>query len=194
MVKEATKNQGERDRDKTEDIYNASIWTCNRQSWWTRKKSKNLKYGFITYWNHWSRFCENGHFGTFYETVKVNLNEIVYRLKELQNPLMLKILKSILMGYEVIEAVIDTNYRRLIDGWSIDISLGGIHNIVVGSAWGWVDKTVTNLSNMIMLRQDSRDKWERYWKQKLGINDYFNKFLFGMFPPAILISHDNKIL
>lgn len=35
--------------------------------------------------------------------------------------------------YEVIESVIDTNYRRLIDGRSIDISLGGIHNIVVGS-------------------------------------------------------------
>jgi len=34
---------------------------------------------------------------------------------------------------EVIEAVIDTNYRRLIEGHSIDISLGGIHNIVVGS-------------------------------------------------------------
>jgi hypothetical protein len=34
---------------------------------------------------------------------------------------------------EVIEAVIDTNYRRLIEGRSIDISLGGIHNIVVGS-------------------------------------------------------------
>ena len=34
---------------------------------------------------------------------------------------------------EVIEAVIETNYRRLIDGRSIDISLGGIHNIVVGS-------------------------------------------------------------
>ena len=158
---------------------------------------------------------------------KVNLNEIVYRLNELRNPLMLEILKIILMGYddiisarlsrtdiypsrarkglgrhirkgdsenrfcrgrkilkkgyrskprqistvfgelvlplrrskccncgaiysplpsalqigryarkesnfehEVIEAVIDTNYRRLIDGRSIDISLGGIHNIV----------------------------------------------------------------
>jgi len=35
--------------------------------------------------------------------------------------------------HEVIESVIDTNYRRLIDGRSIDISLGGIHNIVVGS-------------------------------------------------------------
>ena len=33
----------------------------------------------------------------------------------------------------MIEAVIDTNYRRPIDGRSIDISLGGIHNIVVGS-------------------------------------------------------------
>ena len=161
---------------------------------------------------------------------KVNLNEIVYRLKELQNPLMLRILVEILRGYddliaerlsqtkiypskarkglgrhirrgdpdgrfcrgrkirkrgyrkrprqfstvfgklqlplrvvecckckafyspllsalkvglyerkeanfehEVIEAVIDTNYRRLIKGRSIDISLGGIHNLVVGS-------------------------------------------------------------
>lgn len=35
--------------------------------------------------------------------------------------------------HEVMEAVIDTNYRRLIDGRSIDISLGGIHNLVVGS-------------------------------------------------------------
>lgn len=163
-------------------------------------------------------------------TGKVGLNEIIYKLKELQDPLMLKILDEILRGYddliserlsrtdkypskarkglgrhlrrgdpqerfcrgrkirkrgyrknnrrfstvfgkldlrlrvaqccncgayyspllsalkvgryarremnfehEVIEAVIDTNYRRLIDGRSIDISLGGIHNIVVGS-------------------------------------------------------------
>jgi hypothetical protein len=29
--------------------------------------------------------------------------------------------------------VIDTNYRRLIEGRSIDISLGGVHNIVAGS-------------------------------------------------------------
>jgi len=35
--------------------------------------------------------------------------------------------------HEIIEAVIDTNYRRLIEGKSIDISLGSIHNIVVGS-------------------------------------------------------------
>jgi hypothetical protein len=40
-------------------------------------------------------------------------------------------------------------------------------------AWGWADKTVTNLSKMIMLRQYSRDKWEKYWKQKMGINGYF---------------------
>jgi len=38
--------------------------------------------------------------------------------------------------HEVIESVIDTNYRRLIDGRSIDISHGGIHNIVVGSDTG----------------------------------------------------------
>jgi hypothetical protein len=35
--------------------------------------------------------------------------------------------------HEVIEAVIDTNYRRLISGRSIDISVGGVHNLVVGS-------------------------------------------------------------
>ena len=41
-------------------------------------------------------------------------------------------------------------------------------------AWGWADKTVTNLSKMIMIRQYSRDKWEQYWKEKLGIKGYFN--------------------
>ena len=40
-------------------------------------------------------------------------------------------------------------------------------------AWGWSDKAVTNLSKMIMLRQYSRDQWEEYWKEKLGIKDSF---------------------
>lgn len=40
--------------------------------------------------------------------------------------------------HEVTEAVIDTNYRRLIEGRLIDISLGAVHNIVVGSD---IDKT-----------------------------------------------------
>jgi hypothetical protein len=41
-------------------------------------------------------------------------------------------------------------------------------------AWGWADKTVTNLSKMIMIRQYSREKWKQYWKEKLGIKGYFN--------------------
>ena len=41
-------------------------------------------------------------------------------------------------------------------------------------AWGWADKTVTNISKMIMIRQYSREKWEQYWKEKLGIKGYFN--------------------
>jgi hypothetical protein len=41
-------------------------------------------------------------------------------------------------------------------------------------AWGWADKTVTNLSKMIMIRQYSRAKWEQYWKEKLGIKGYFD--------------------
>jgi hypothetical protein len=175
-------------------------------------------------------------------TGKVNLNEIVYRLEQLKNPLMLEILKTILTGYddliaarlspqsgvmtpskmrkglgrhvrkgdpnnrfchgrcvrkrgyrqhprvvstvfgklqlplrvaecrvcgarhsplldalhitpysrkesnfehEVIEAVIDTNYRRLIEGRSIDISLGGIHNLVVGSDVDQMEQTTS---------------------------------------------------
>jgi len=34
---------------------------------------------------------------------------------------------------EVIAAVVDTNYRRLIEGHSLDVSLGGVHNFVAGS-------------------------------------------------------------
>jgi len=41
-------------------------------------------------------------------------------------------------------------------------------------AWGWADKTVTNMSKMIMIRQYSRKKWEQYWKEKLGIKGYFH--------------------
>jgi hypothetical protein len=40
-------------------------------------------------------------------------------------------------------------------------------------AWGWSDTAVTNISKMIMIRQYSRDKWEQYWKEKLGIKGYF---------------------
>ena len=39
--------------------------------------------------------------------------------------------------------------------------------------WGWSDRVVTNLSKMIMIRQYSRDKWEQFWKEKLGIKDFF---------------------
>lgn len=41
-------------------------------------------------------------------------------------------------------------------------------------AWGWTDKSVTNISKMIMIRQYARDKWEQYWKEKLGIKGYFD--------------------
>ena len=41
-------------------------------------------------------------------------------------------------------------------------------------AWGWSDKAVTNISEMIMIRQYSRDEWEEYWKEKLEIKGYFN--------------------
>jgi hypothetical protein len=41
-------------------------------------------------------------------------------------------------------------------------------------AWGWSDTAVTNLSKMIMIRQYSRDTWEKYWKEKLGIKGYFS--------------------
>jgi len=40
-------------------------------------------------------------------------------------------------------------------------------------AWGWCDTSVTNISKMIMIRQYSRDKWEQYWKDKLGIKGHF---------------------
>jgi hypothetical protein len=40
-------------------------------------------------------------------------------------------------------------------------------------AWGWSDQAVTNLSKMILIRQYARDKWEEYWKEKLGIKGYF---------------------
>jgi hypothetical protein len=50
--------------------------------------------------------------------------------------------------HEVIEAVIDTNYRRLIDGRSIDISLGGVHNIVVGSDIDQFDQGPIDLKDL----------------------------------------------
>jgi hypothetical protein len=42
------------------------------------------------------------------------------------------------------------------------------------TAWGCSDEAVTNISKMIMIRQYSRDKWEKYWKEKLGIKGYFD--------------------
>ena len=56
--------------------------------------------------------------------------------------------------HAVTEAVIDTNYRRLIDGRSIDISLGGIHNIVVGSDIDRVFKEPVNLDQLSGIMAD----------------------------------------
>jgi hypothetical protein len=56
--------------------------------------------------------------------------------------------KEVNFEYEVIEAVIDTNYRRLIEGRSIDISLGGVHNIVVGSDIDQFDQQPIDLKDL----------------------------------------------
>jgi hypothetical protein len=59
--------------------------------------------------------------------------------------------------HEVIEAVIDTNYRRLIDGRSMDISVGGIHNLVVGSDVDRVYQEPVSLENLSGILADATD-------------------------------------
>ena len=54
----------------------------------------------------------------------------------------------------VIETVIDTNYRRLIEGRSIDIFLGGIHNIVVGSDIEKLDEMPIELDDFSTIMAD----------------------------------------
>ena len=56
--------------------------------------------------------------------------------------------------HQVLEAVIDTNYRRLIDGRSIDISLGGIHNLVVGSDVDQLEKSPVDLDELSAIMAD----------------------------------------
>ena len=56
--------------------------------------------------------------------------------------------------HEVIEAVIDTNYRRLIEGRSIDISLGGIHNLVVGSDIDQLDEVAVDIDDLSAIMAD----------------------------------------
>ncbi len=56
--------------------------------------------------------------------------------------------------HEVIEAVIDTNYRRLIEGRSIDISLGGIHNMVVGSDIDQIAETPVDIDDLSAIMAD----------------------------------------
>ena len=58
------------------------------------------------------------------------------------------------MEHQVIEAVIDTNYRRLIEGHSIDISLGGVHNVVVGSDIDRQDEVPIDLENLSAIMAD----------------------------------------
>ena len=58
------------------------------------------------------------------------------------------------LEYQVIEAVIDTNYRRLIEGHSIDISLGGIHNVVVGSDIDQHDEVPIELDDFSAIMAD----------------------------------------
>ena len=41
-------------------------------------------------------------------------------------------------------------------------------------AYGWSDAAVTKLSKMIVLKMYRKDKWEQYWKHKLGIDGNFS--------------------
>jgi len=65
--------------------------------------------------------------------------------------------------HEVIEAVIDTNYRRLIEGRSIDISLGGIHNLVVGSDVDQLEEAAVDLGDLSAILADGTG-----YKRQLG--------------------------
>ena len=58
------------------------------------------------------------------------------------------------LEHQVIDAVIDTNYRRLIEGHSIDISLGGVHNVVVGSDIDQYDQVPIDLDNLSAIMAD----------------------------------------
>ena len=58
------------------------------------------------------------------------------------------------LEHQVIEAVIDTNYRRLIEGHSIDISLGGVHNVVVGSDIDKHGEVPIDLDNLSAIMAD----------------------------------------
>ena len=40
--------------------------------------------------------------------------------------------------------------------------------------WSWSDATVSKLSQMIILKKYSKENWEKYWKQKLGIEGHFS--------------------
>jgi len=81
------------------------------------------------------RVVECGRCGAFYSPLLSALQIGPYARKETN------------FEQEVIEAVIDTNYRRLINGRSIDISVGGIHNLVVGSDVDRVYQTPVSLEN-----------------------------------------------
>jgi hypothetical protein len=60
-------------------------------------------------------------------------------------------------------------------------------------AWGWSDKTVTDISKMIMIKQYSRDKWAHYWKKKLGIEGHFNiQILTAKLTPLRTLLNDTK--
>ena len=59
--------------------------------------------------------------------------------------------------HEVIEAVIDTNYRRLIEGHSIDISLGGIHNLVVGSDIEQLEQATVEVDQLSAIMADGTE-------------------------------------
>jgi hypothetical protein len=156
-------------------------------------------------------------------TGKVGLNEIVYKLKELRDPLMLKILERVLKGYDdlISERLSRTDiystkarkglgrhlrkgdpeerfcrvrkirkrgYRKnnccfstVFGKLNLRLTTSLLERVFreIGRrlkriAWGWSDKAATNISKMIMIRQYSRDKWEQYWQEKLGIKGYFD--------------------
>ena len=100
---------------------------------------------------------------------KVGLNEIVYRLKELRDPLVVMILEQIFMGYDnlISERLTQTKMYP-------SKARKGLGRHLRRIAWGWSDTAATNISKMIVIRQYSRDKWEECWKEKLGIKGHFS--------------------
>lgn len=109
-----------------------------------------------------------------YEDAKTGMVELIDELEKKECPKAVAYLRNLVDGlFHQVELWMDTGIVAPKTTSRLERLFRELARRLKRIAWGWSDKVATNLSKMIMIKKYTREKWEEYWLEKMGVKGNF---------------------